>query len=256
MRSTLNYSPEVRVHPDAAAVAEAAADVFARAVTRAVAEQGRCYVALAGGSTPKAIYELLAEQQTTGRRELPWANIEVFFGDERCVPPNHPESNYLMAHEALLARVPIPAGNVHRMQGELDPAVAAAAYEAELKRVVPLHHGGLPRFDLVLLGVGQDGHTASLFPGTPALNETVRSVVPNRGPGTTPRRLTLTLPALSAAASVLFLVTGIEKAPMLRRVLRTDTTGASYPAQRVRPTAGWLRWFVDEPAASQLNAGA
>jgi len=254
MRSTLIYSPEVRVYPDAVAVAEAAAEVFARAATRAVAENGRFYVALAGGSTPKAVYQLLADDEASGRRKLPWTGIEVFFGDERCVPPDHAESNFRMAHETLLARVPIPAANIHRIRGEMDPQAAAAAYEVELKRVVPSHHAMLPRLDLVLLGMGQDGHTASLFPGTPGLQETSHSVVANPGPEPASWRVTLTLPALSAASNVLFLVIGAEKAPMLRRVLQTDAAGASYPAQRVRPTAGWLRWFLDEAAASQLNA--
>ena len=252
MRSTLIYSPEVRVYPDAAAMATAAAAVFAKAAARAVAESGRFYVALAGGSTPRAVYERIAEEDQAGRAKLPWEGIEVFFGDERCVPPDHAESNYRMAREALLDRVPIPPANVHRIHGELDPKLASQNYEGELKRVVPSHHGGLPRLDLVLLGVGQDGHTASLFPGTAALDEKVRAVVPNLAPKPGGWRVTLTLPALSGASNVLFLVLGAEKAPMLRRVLKTDTEGARYPAQRVRPTAGWLRWFLDEEAASQL----
>ncbi len=256
MRSTQTYSPEVRVYPDAAAVAEAAAEVFAHVAVRAVAENGRFYVALAGGSTPRAVYERIADDELSGRRPLPWAGIEIFFGDERCVPPAHAESNFRMAREALLDRVPIPAANIHRIAGELVPAAAAQAYAAELKRVVPPHHGGLPRLDLVLLGVGQDGHTASLFPDTPALAEKFHSVVANPGPAPDAWRVTLTLPALNAAANVLFLVIGAEKAPMLRRVLRTDTAGASYPAQRVRPTAGWLRWFLDEAAASELGGSA
>jgi 6-phosphogluconolactonase len=254
MRSTLNYSPEVRVYPDATALAEAAAEVLARTAARAVGETGRFHVALAGGSTPRAVYERIAADELSGRSKLPWASMEIFFGDERCVPPDHAESNFRMAREALLDRVPIPPENIHRIHGELEPKAAAQAYEAELKRVVPLHHGGLPRLDLVLLGVGQDGHTASLFPGTPALEEKTRAVVANPAPRPGGWRVTLTLPALSGASNVLFLVLGAEKAPMLRRVLRTDTAGARFPAQRVRPTAGWLRWFLDEAAASELGA--
>lgn len=253
MRSTSNYSPEVRVYPHAAAVAEAAAEVFAHEATRAVAEHGRFLVALAGGTTPRAVYERLADEEQSGRRKLPWDAIEVFFGDERCVPPEHPDSNYRMAKVALLSRVPLPDANIHRIRGELAPAAAANDYEETLRRIIPRHHGGMPRLDLVMLGVGHDGHTASLFPGSPALKEHLHSVVATPGPQPDSWRVTLTLPALSGAASVLFLVIGAEKAPMLRRALRTDTTGATYPAQRVRPTAGWLRWFLDEAAASELD---
>jgi 6-phosphogluconolactonase len=252
MRSTSNYSPEVRVYPNATAVAEAAAEVFAHEAARAVAEHGRFHVALAGGSTPREVYQRLAEDVRNGRRKLPWESIHIFFGDERCVPPDHPESNFRMAREALLDRVPIPPENVHRIAGERAPEAAAAAYEEECRRFMPRHHAGMPRLDLVLLGVGHDGHTASLFPGADALAETNRTVVATPGPQPGSMRVTLTLPALSGASCVLFLVIGAEKAPMLRRVLRTDTAGAAYPAQRVRPTAGWLRWFLDEAAASQL----
>lgn len=252
MRPSSFSSPEVRVFPDAEAVAVAAAEAFARAAERIVAERGAFYVALSGGSTPRAVYAKIAEEEVAGRRKLPWAGIHVFFGDERCVPPDHAESNYRMASESLLDHVPLPPANLHRIRGELPPATAATAYEADLRRYMPLQQAGMPRFDFLLLGVGPDGHTASLFPGSAALAETTRAVVASEAPMPPVQRVTLTLPVLNNSASVLFLVLGGEKAAMLRQVLRTDTSGAVFPAQRVRPVTGCARWYLDEAAASQL----
>ena len=248
---TLHFPPaEVRVFPDVVALNISGAGEFARAARDAVAAQGRFAVALAGGSTPKTVYLQLAAEDRSGASRLPWDRIHVFFGDERCVPPDHPDSNFRMASESLLARVPIPPANVHRFRGEDDPARAAAAAEQELREFFGT---GLPRFDLVLLGLGTDGHTASLFPNTEALRETVRPVVANWVPKLNAHRLTLTFPVLNQAAEVIFLVTGTEKARVLGEVLRPAQDGPAYPARSVRPTHGRLLWLVDEAATSELQ---
>lgn len=249
---TLHFPPaEVRVFPDVVALNIAGAGEFARAARDAVAARGRFAVALAGGSTPRTVYLQLAAEDHSDANRLPWDRIHVFFGDERCVPPDHPESNFRMASESLLTRVPIPPGNVHRLRGEEDPARAAAAAEQELRE---FFGAGLPRFDLVLLGLGADGHTASLFPNTEALRETSRSVVANWAPKLNAHRLTLTFPALNEAAEVNFLVTGTEKARVLGEVLRPAQEAQAHPARSVRPTHGRLLWLVDEAAASELQA--
>jgi 6-phosphogluconolactonase len=187
----------------AGAVRLLAQELVARAQA-AVALRGRFTVALAGGQTPRALYELLADPEEPFRDRIAWAATEVFFGDERCVGPDHPESNYGAARASLLARVPLLPANVHRLRGEDDPAAAAVAYESELRRSVPSERG-VPRFDLVLLGLGRDGHTASLFPGTAALEEEHRLVVANEVPQLGGFRLTFTFPLLCAARAVAFL---------------------------------------------------
>jgi 6-phosphogluconolactonase len=194
-------------------------------------------VALAGGSTPRRLYEMLAQQPFTD--QVPWPQVHVFWGDERCVPPDHADSNYRMAREAFLDRVSIPAENVHRIRGELDPQQAAARYAAELESI--LGPGG--RLDLVLLGMGSDGHTASLFSGSAALAERERRVVAAHVAKLGSWRVTLTLPMLNASAQVLFLVSGAGKAPALARI----RAGERLPAGLVRPTSGELAWLVDQP---------
>ena len=235
--------PNVRVFENPQDLAEAAAEAFAGEAAKSIQENGRFAVALAGGSTPKALYELLA---TRYQNALDWGRIHVFFGDERTVPPGHENSNYHMAYETLLSRV--SAGSVHRMRGELDPREAAALYEKELTAFF----GGGPRFDLVLLGIGADGHTASLFPRTPALDVNDRWAVENpvQKLGTT--RLTLTVPAINAARKVTFLVAGEGKAEALKEVLEGDAHPRDYPAKLVRPPDG-PDWFVDRAAASLLG---
>ncbi len=200
-------------------------------------------MALAGGSTPKALYELLA---TEYRDALEWEEIHAFFGDERIVPPDHEDSNYRMAQHALLSQVPV--GSVRRMRGELDPREAAALYEQELRTFF----GGPPRFDLVLLGIGEDGHTASLFPNTPALDVTDRFVVENPVEKLGTVRLTLTLPAINAAKRLVFLVAGEGKAGALEKVLEGDTNPHDYPAKLVRQK-GEATWMVDRAAARLLG---
>jgi len=231
----------------AAAARLLAQEVVARAQA-AVALRGRFTLALSGGHTPQALHALLAAPEEPFRGRIDWAATEVFFGDERCVGPDHPESNYGAARASLLARVPLPAANVHRLRGEDDPPAAAAAYEADLRRVVPAERG-LPRLDLVLLGLGSDGHTASLFPGTAALEEETRLVVANEVPQVGGFRLTFTLPLIGAARAVAFLVAGEEKAAAVADVLEGRDAP---PAARVRLADGDLAWFLDEAAASRL----
>lgn len=243
---------EVHVVPDAAALARAAADEFIRTARAAVDARGRFTVALAGGSTPKAIFALIAADELREPRLIAWDKAHLFFGDERHVPPDHSDSNYRMANEALLAKVPIPPGNIHRVQAELEAVSAASHYEAELRHVFAVGSGDFPRFDLIMLGMGPDGHTASLFPGTTALEERRALVVSNWVEKLKSHRITLTYPVLNAAAEVLFVAGGADKAAMLRNVLRGDPTGQTYPAQGVQPQAGRLLWLVDEAAAAKL----
>lgn len=238
--------------PDADAAARAAAEVFTAAARAAADGRGRFTVALAGGATPRALYRLLAEPRAGFRDRIPWDRVHVFFGDERHVPPDHPDSNFRMAREALLDHV--PAASVHRLRGELpDAGAAAAEYQAELARAFGLPaEGPPPALDLVLLGLGVDGHTASLFPGSDALLERRRWVAAPFVERLGAHRLTLTLPTLDRAREVLFVVVGAEKAGAVGRVLAPAAGDPPPPAARVRPEAGPARWIVDAAAASRL----
>ena len=234
---------------DALALAEAAAGAIADTAMDAVAARGRFTVALAGGATPRVTYMRLAGPPFAG--SVPWDRTWAFFGDERCVPPDHAESNYRLANETLLSKVGIPAERVYRMRGEAEDAEAAATeYARTLATVFETKRGGLPHFDLVLLGLGLDGHIASLFPGSPAAKEIFRTVVAvHAAAARIPQRLTLTFPVINAAAHVLFLVSGAEKAKTLKAAL---SAGRLSPAGMVRPADGTLTWIVDRPAASLL----
>ena len=234
------------VYETSAEIAEAAARDFAARAEEAIHERGRFAVALAGGSTPKATYEALARDHA---EDIDWARVHVFFGDERTVPPDHEDSNYRMAHEALLSRVPV--GGVHCMRGESPPAEAAATYEEELQRFFGA--GGSPSLDLILLGLGEDGHTASLFPETSALDVTDRWVVANPVLKLETTRLTLTIPVINAAKAVTFLVAGEGKAGALSEILEGDADPRAYPAKLVHPESGDLTWMVDRAAASLLK---
>ena len=225
-------------------LARGAAETFAEEAAKSIWEKGGFFtVALAGGSTPKALYELLA---TEYRDALDWNGVHAFFGDERTVPPDHEDSNYRMAYEALLSQVPV--GSVRRMRGELDPRKAATLYEQALRAFF----GGTPRFDLVLLGIGEDGHTAGLFPSTPALDVTDRFIVENPVEKLGTVRLTLTVPAINAAKRIVFLVAGEDKAGALEKILENDTNPYEYPAKLVRPKGG-ATWMVDRAAARLLD---
>jgi len=227
----------------AAALAEAAAGRFVAAAGEAIASHGQFIVALAGGSTPRDTYLRLASEALVSR--VMWSRVQILWGDERCVPPDHVDSNYRMARETLLDRLPIPAPNVHRIHGEDDPATAAEAYEATLR--------ALARIDLVLLGLGEDGHTASLFPGGAAVHEHTRWVMAARATAASMWRITLTPAVINAAAEVLFIVSGRAKAGILRRVLEGPGRPQELPAQAIAPSSGRVRWYVDAAAAADLT---
>ncbi len=242
----------VTVFAQPADLAPAAADRIAAIIQEAIGLRGHARIALAGGSTPRPAYRLLADPPH--REAIGWNALEVFWGDERCVRPDHPESNYGMAREALLSRVPIPPQQVHRMRGELpDPNEAAAEYEATLRAAFAVQSRELPRFDLVLLGLGPDGHTASLFPGTAAVRERSRWVVGHWVEKLLANRLTLTPPVLNAARRVLFMVSGATKAGVLREILEGPADADRLPAHVIRPTEGTVEWLLDRAAASQLR---
>ncbi len=244
----------LRISPDAERLMITAADVFVGVVAEAIAARGRADVALSGGSTPRSLYHLLASPDYIGQVE--WARTHIWFGDERCVGPDDPQSNYGMARDALLSRVAIPPAHVHRMIGEAQPPESGARqYEEELRASFGLAPGALPRFDLIWLGLGPDGHTASLFPGTAALAVTDRLVVANHVPRQNTDRLTLTFPVIDAAARVAFLVSGADKADIVARVLEGDRTNTAdlLPSQRVSPINGELLWLLDLDAAGALH---
>ena len=242
--------PGLMLVDDAPALAEAAARAIAEAAVAAVTDHGRFTFVLAGGTTPRDTYMRLAAPPLVDL--VPWDRTLVFFGDERCVAPDHAESNYRMASEALLSKVGIPAERVYRMRGEADdPEEAAAEYARTLATVFQAKRGGLPRLDLVLLGLGLDGHAASLFPGSPASKEIFRTVVAvHAAAARIPQRLTLTIPTLNAAARVIFLISGAEKAKVVKATL---TGGAILPGSMIRPTDGTVTWIVDRAAASLLS---
>jgi 6-phosphogluconolactonase len=242
--------PEVVVLADAAALADRAAQSIVEIAAEAVATRGRVMLALAGGDTPRRTYARLA---ASPRREvMPWASTFVFFGDERCVPLDHADSNFRMARETLLDQVPLPPGQVFAMLSEAtDPEAGAVAYGRVLAKAFNLRRGETPRFDLVLLGMGLDGHTASLFPGSPVLKEIFRPVAAVHATAAAiPQRITLTLPVLNAAANVLFLVAGAEKAKAVKAVLGER---ALLPAGMVQPEQGRLVWMLDHAAAALLR---
>jgi 6-phosphogluconolactonase len=243
------------VLPDPDSVARAAAERIALRAERAAKEPGTFTIALSGGSTPGRLYALLADPSAPYRARIPWERMQVFFGDERHVPPDDPQSNFRMARETLLDRAPIPPANVHRILAERSADEAAALYEEELRRAFALDSAGLPRFDVVLLGMGEDGHTASLFPGTAALSERRRLAVANWVPRFSTWRITLTLPVLNSARAVLFLVAGGDKAGPLAAVFDPSSAPDAYPCQLVRPGSGELLWLVDRAAAARVPSG-
>lgn len=245
---------EVRVLADAGQLSRAAAEEFARCAQEAAQEKGAFTVALSGGSTPKSLYSLLSSGSEGFRSRIPWGSIHFFWGDERHVAPDDPESNYRMANETLLSKVPVPPGNVHRIKAENpDAALAAKEYEETLREFFKLAPGQLPRFDLVLLGMGPCGHTASLFPGTEALKEQEQLVVAQWVEKFNAQRITMTPPVLNNAAHVIFIIGGADKAETVRAVLEGDDEPERYPAQLIRPTHGDLLWLVDEAAAARLE---
>jgi 6-phosphogluconolactonase len=239
----------IQILADADALAEEAARQIVMATQQAIQQEGRFSLGLSGGSTPQRLYSLLAASPFAD--QIDWIKTHVFWGDERCVPPDHPDSNYRMAQEALLAHVPIPAAQIHRIYGEDDPGEAAQAYEATLRA---FFGDGLPRMDVILLGMGDDGHTASLFPHSAALDAPLdRCVVENLIPTKRVWRITLTAQAINAARQVIFLVSGAEKAERLNQVLHGTYRPHDLPSQLIRPSSGKLLWLVDKEAAQALN---
>jgi 6-phosphogluconolactonase len=240
---------EVRISPDSQHLFRDAAGEFVKIAAEALRQNGRFTVALAGGSTPRNLYSLLAGDF---RSAVPWAQSLFFWGDERHVPPDNPESNYRMAYEAMLSKVPIPSENIYRVAAENpDAAAAAEDYERDLIKVFGLAPGAFPRFDLILLGMGPDGHTASLFPGSAGLAETKRLVIANWVEKFKTHRVTFTFPVLNNAACVMFLASGSDKTAMLKDVLEGHAK-PPYPAQLVTPK-GRLLWMIDRPAAADLK---
>lgn len=246
---------DIRVFSGGLTMMRAAADYVMAAADAAMSTRGHFTIALSGGATPRALYELMATDEYI--RYIDWSFVRVFWGDERCVPSDHYDSNYRMAKETMLEYVRIPVGNIYRIRGELDPQTAADEYEKSLRGYFlrgtrPLSERQ-PRFDLVLLGIGEDGHTASLFPNTDALNEESRWVAANYVERLDAWRVTLTPTALNAAANVLFLVTGAKKADAVAQILEGEYQPHEFPAQLVQPEAGNVMWIMDTPAASQLR---
>lgn len=240
---------KLRVFDTAAELFQAAAEEFVNRAHAAVRERGRFCVALSGGSTPRGLFSLLVSGKFP---DIPWDRTFVFWGDERHVPPDHPDSNYRMTKEALLSKISIPPDHVFRIHGEQPADLAAANYEETLRRFFGVGIGQFPRFDLALNGMGPDGHTASLFPGTPALNERVSLVAAPWVEKFKTHRITLTFPVFNHAACVLFMVTGKEKVPALHAIYEGNKAGL--PAGRVQPTNGELLWFVDREAAGGLES--
>ena len=244
--------PEIRIYSDLVALSSAAAELFAQAASTQIAEAGYFAAALSGGTTPRQLYELLSTRPFASR--ISWDCVHLFQVDERCVAPDHAESNFKMIRQALLAPARVPRRCFHRMAAELeDPAEAAHQYALELSATFPAREGDVPRFDLAILGMGADGHTASLFPDSPALEETQLWVCPNRPTGKGWERITLTFPVLNAAKQILFLVAGAEKASTLARVLEGPYQPRNLPAQRIKPLNGRLLWYLDRAAAERLQ---
>jgi 6-phosphogluconolactonase len=246
---------EYEVVADAGALAAAAAERFTQAAEKAAAQRGRVRIAISGGSTPKAAFALLADASQPWRARMPWEKLELFWVDERCVPPDHPDSNYGMTRGALLDKVPLKPEQVHRMEGELEPAVAAARYESLLRNVFRLEGAESPRFDLVQLGMGPDGHTASLFPHTEAIHEMGRLVTANHVPQQKQSwRLTLTWPVINLASSIFFLIGGADKAQVLHEVLMGPRDPERLPSQLIWPASDILPMVLDQAAAALLPA--
>jgi len=238
--------------------AAAAAERFAELAQESIDDHGQFLVALSGGSTPRPMYQLLGEKGWQNR--IDWSKVQLFWSDERCLPPENEDSNYRMTRASLLEHIPVPEDNIHRIKGELDPEQAADEYEKLLHRVFRMDEEGddskprFPRFDLVMLGLGENGHTASLFPNTRALEEQERWVVANFIPEMEAWRITFTYPLINHAAHVMFLVTGEQKAQIFHELLEGNNEQLEYPALGIEPIDGTLEWFLDEAAASPREA--
>lgn len=248
-------SPEIRIFDDGRELAAEAADLFIWLGQQALAADGAFSVALSGGSTPRLLYEELVQPSLA--KQLDWTKVRLFFGDERCVRPDHADSNFRLAQDHLFAPLKIQAPQVTRMEGELDPETAASRYEAGLRERFGVGPQARPRFHLILLGLGDDGHTASLFPQTPALAEAQRLVTVGRAPTGVRDRITFTAPLINEAAAVLFLVVGSGKAHAVKAILEPGGgSSAPLPASLIMPRQGRLIWFLDKGAAGRLSSVA
>ena len=244
---------EILVLKEASAIAARAADALVRIASNAVTQSGTFSVALAGGSTPKTLYNLLVTDPRL-RGAVPWDKMSVFFGDERHVGPDHPDSNYKMAWDSMLSKAPLKPEQISRIKGEYaDTEKAALEYEQEIRRRFRLNAGEFPRFDLILVGMGNDGHALSLFPGTRALHETERIVTRNWVGKFYTERITLTAPAANHAANVIFMVAGTDKAAALKGVLEGPYEPEQLPSQMLQPVNGKLLWLVDTAAGAMLS---
>jgi 6-phosphogluconolactonase len=240
------------VEPDPAALARRAAQYFVEMAGEAVAGRGRARIAISGGSTPKAAFQLLADPSQPWRSRMPWDNLDLYWVDERTVPPDAADSNYRMTREAMLDSAPLRPEQIHRMEGELQPEIAAARYESELRNSFHLEGAEIPRFDLISLGIGPDGHTASLFPHTQAIHETSRLVTANHVPQMNTWRITLTWPVINHASSVFFLIAGADKAEILKEILTGPRDPERLPSQLIWPCSGILSLLLDRAAAALL----
>jgi 6-phosphogluconolactonase len=242
------------VEPDPQALARHAAQYFVEMAGEAVAAYGRARIAISGGSTPKATFQLLADPNQPWRSRMPWESLDLYWVDERAVPPDNADSNYRMTREALLDHLSLRPEQIHRIEGELEPELAAALYETELRNTFRLEGAEFPRFDLVALGMGDDGHTASLFPHTEAIREINRLVTANHVPQKDTWRITLTWPVIDRASSVFFLIAGADKAQVLKEVLTGPHDPERLPSQLIWPASGILTLILDKAAAALLPA--
>jgi 6-phosphogluconolactonase len=254
MRAGRQLRIKYYVEPDAQALARRAAQYFVEMAGEAVAYRGRARIAISGGSTPRSSFQMLADPCQPWRSRMPWDCLDLYWVDERTVGPDHAESNYRMTREALLDHVPLRPDQIHRIEGELEPEVAAAHYESELRNSFRLEGAESPRFDLVALGMGADGHTASLFPHTEAIHELSRLVTVNPVPQKDTSRITLTWPVINHADSVFFLIAGADKAAVLREVLIGPRDPERLPSQLIWPVSGILTLILDKAAAALLPA--
>jgi 6-phosphogluconolactonase len=245
MEAPLNR--KVQIFPDLEALSHRAAEIFTEETENAIAQRGEFITAISGGSTPLRLYSLLGTEYAG---LVDWQNTHIFWADERCVPREDEKSNFRHAHDLWLSKVDLPERNIHRIRGEEDPAQEAVRYEQEMRNILSTE--GYPEFDLVLLGMGEEGHTASLFPGAQSLNETKRLSIPVYVEQIKSWRITLTLPVLNNARKVIVLVSGSAKAPVLADILTNTDKRASYPAGLIKPVAGTVTWLADKNAASRL----
>ena len=248
MAKTMEVFYYVDASPDA--VSRRTAQYLVDRILACAGARGKARIAISGGNTPKHTFELLADTSAPYRERIPWDKLEIYWVDERCVPPDHPDSNYRMTREALLDKVPLTSSQIFRIQGELDPEEAAAKYEFALRQSFRLEGAEIPIFDVLALGMGPDGHTASLFPHTEGLHETMRLAIANHVAQKDAWRVTLTWPVINRARDVFFLVEGADKAAPLKEVFLGPYDPESFPSQLIRPATGRITLFLDPPAAA------